>query len=138
MLTQLSLIQNYLGYTATPIGGTRSQDHKVWDITRNTYRQTYCLDVGSDSFTAMSGHMDGGLRFWVMRAGDRTADISKLHEGGITSVQFHPTNAMQVLTNGTCFCVYADTFALSGSRKSGEIFVWRVADGQLEKKLSAH
>jgi WD40 repeat protein len=82
--------------------------------------------------------MDGGLRFWVMRAGDRTADISKLHEGGITSVQFHPTNAMQVLTNGTCFCVYADTFALSGSSTSGEIFVWRVADGQLEKKLSAH
>jgi autophagy-related protein 16 len=140
--------------------------------------------------------MDGGLRFWDMRTGDRTADISGLHEGGITSVQFHPTNAMQVLTNGkdsclklvdvrTCtalqtfahdqfrtafqyssasfspdgtnelgsvvvvfarrdsnnrafVCTYAGTFAASGSSTSGEIFVWRVADGQLEKKLSAH
>jgi autophagy-related protein 16 len=44
--------------------------------------------------------MDGGLRFWDLRTGDRTGDISGLHEHGITSVQFHPTNALQVLTNG--------------------------------------
>jgi hypothetical protein len=49
--------------------------------------------------------MDGDLRFWDMRTGDRTADISGLHEGGITSVQFHPTNAMQVLTNGKDSCL---------------------------------
>jgi autophagy-related protein 16 len=49
--------------------------------------------------------MDGGLRFWDMRTGDRSADISGLHEGGITTVQFHPTNAMQVLTNGKDSCL---------------------------------
>lgn len=94
--------------------GSADQSLKVWDIARNTYRQTtnlrhsfttYCLDVGSNSFTVMSGHMDSGLRFWDMRAGDRTANISGLHEGGITSVQFHPTNAMQVLTNGKDSCL---------------------------------
>ena len=41
----------------------------VWDITRNTYRQTVtlrhsstsnCTDVSYDSVTAASGHLDGG------------------------------------------------------------------------------
>ena len=94
--------------------GSADRSLKIWDISRNTYRQTttlhhgstaHCVDVGSDSFTAMSGHMDGGLRFWDMRTGDRAADISGLHDGGITSVQFHPTNVMQVLTNGKDSCL---------------------------------
>ena len=94
--------------------GSADRSLKVWDITRSTYRQTttlrhssttYCLDVGTDSFTAVSGHMDGGLRFWDLRTVERTADISGLHENGITSVQFHPTNALQVLTNGKDSCV---------------------------------
>lgn len=57
---------------------------KVWDISAKTYRQTTtlrhgstcnCIDVWSDSFTAVSGHMDGGLRFWDLRTGDRTTDV---------------------------------------------------------------
>jgi autophagy-related protein 16 len=56
--------------------------------------------VETDDATAVSGHMDGGLRFWDLRSGHRTADITGLHEGGITSVQFHPHVATQVLTNG--------------------------------------
>lgn len=94
--------------------GSADRSLKVWDITRNTYRQTttlrhssttYCLDVATDTFTAVSGHMDGGLRFWDLRTADRTGDISGLHDSGITSVQFHPTNAMQVLTNGKDSCL---------------------------------
>ncbi len=58
---------------------------KVWDISAKTYRQTTtlrhgstcnCVDVWTDAFTAVSGHMDGGLRFWDMRTGDRTADVA--------------------------------------------------------------
>ena len=87
---------------------------KVWDISRNTYRQTttlrhsstcYSVDVATDSFTTVSGHMDGGLRFWDVRTGERTVDIPGLHDGGITSVQFHPSNATQVLTNGKDSCL---------------------------------
>lgn len=44
--------------------------------------------------------MDGGLRFWDARTGDRTADLGCLHENGITSVQFHPRDPTRVLTNG--------------------------------------
>ena len=58
---------------------------KVWDISRQTYKQTatlrhgstaHCVDVGSNSFSAVSGHLDGGLRFWDLRTGGRTADIA--------------------------------------------------------------
>ena len=58
------------------------------------------IDVASDSFTAVSGHLDGGLRIWDLRTGDRTADIVELHDGGVTSVQFDPSNSAQLLTNG--------------------------------------
>jgi WD40 repeat protein len=110
---------------------------KVWDISRQTYRQTTtlrhsstpnCIDVGIDSFTAVSAHLDGGIRFWDVRTGERTADISRkfcmllvtidslqntltptlhadLHEGAITSVQFHPTDSSKVLTNGMDSCL---------------------------------
>jgi autophagy-related protein 16 len=184
--------------------GSADRSMKVWDIHRSTYRQTttlrhsstaYSVDIGSDAFTAVSGHMDGGIRFWDVRTGERTADIADLHDGGITSVQFHPTIGMQVLTNGkdsclkvidirTCMALYtlshpefrtgyswsaaafspdgeyrsrhcdgknrrisahqmalpllAGTYAASGSSTSGDIFVWRVLDGQFEAKLGGH
>jgi autophagy-related protein 16 len=94
--------------TNNVITGSADRSLKVWDISRTTYRQTTtlrhsstsnCLDVGSDSCTVVSGHLDGGLRFWDVRTGERTADISGIHEGGITSVQFDPTKSTQVLTN---------------------------------------
>ena len=91
------------------ITGSADRSLKIWDISRKTYRQTTtlrhgstsnCVDVASDSFTAVSGHTDGGLQFWDVRNGDRTADIPGLHDGGITSVQFHPSIVTQVLTTG--------------------------------------
>ena len=91
------------------ITGSADRSLKIWDISRKTYRQTttlrhsatpYCVDVASDAFTAVSGHIDGGLRFWDIRTGDRTAEILGLHEGGVTSVQFHPIIGNQVLTTG--------------------------------------
>jgi len=89
--------------------GSADRSMKLWDISRKTYRQTttlrhsstcYSVDVASDSFTAVSGHMDGGLRFWDVRTGERTGDLDNLHEGGVTCVKFHPINATQILTNG--------------------------------------
>lgn len=56
---------------------------KVWDISRTTYKQLVtlrhgsscnCVDVGSNSFSAVSGHHDGGLRCWDLRTGDRTTE----------------------------------------------------------------
>lgn len=58
-----------------------------------------------DSSIAVTGHLDGGIRFWDVRTGDRTADISGLHEGAVTSVQFHPTDTSKVLTNGMDSCI---------------------------------
>ena len=68
------------------ISGSADRSLKVWDISRTTYRQTVTLrhsstanavDVGGDSFTAVSGHLDGGVRFWDVRTGERTADIPR-------------------------------------------------------------
>ena len=35
-----------------------------------------CVDVASDYATAVTGHMDGGLRLWDLRSGQLTAEIS--------------------------------------------------------------
>lgn len=44
--------------------------------------------------------MDGGLRFWDVRSGDRVLDIPNLHDGGVTSVHWNLRNSHEVLTNG--------------------------------------
>jgi len=85
---------------------------KVWDIARHTYRQTTtlrhsstvnCLDIPSESesMIVVSGHFDGGLRFWDIREKKRTtAEVRCCHDGGCTSVQFNPSNSWEILTAG--------------------------------------
>ena len=96
------------------ITGSADRAMKVWDISKQTYRQTVtlqhsstsnCVDVGIDSFTVVSAHLDGGVRFWDIRTGERTADIPRIHEGAVTSVQFHPTDSSKILTNGMDSCM---------------------------------
>lgn len=93
---------------------------KLWDIARSTYQQTTtfryrstanCLDVATggrttvgtsnSGYVCVSGHMDGSVQCWDARSGSSaTCDMQKLHEGGVTSVQFNPTQGTQLLTNG--------------------------------------
>jgi autophagy-related protein 16-1 len=126
MLSSLSQIHQLVGHSnkvtcvrlfgggKAVLTGSADRSMKIWDISRNTYRQTTTLrhsstcqtiDVASDSFTTVSGHLDGGLRFWDVRTGDRSADMENVHEGGITFVQFDPSNATQVMTNGKDNCL---------------------------------
>jgi autophagy-related protein 16 len=88
--------------------GSADRCMKVWDISLKTYKQTLtlrhsstsnCIDVAPDSTTAMSGHLDGGLRFWDLMSGERTLDLPGIHEAAVTSVRFHPLDNMLVLTN---------------------------------------
>jgi autophagy-related protein 16 len=76
---------------------TASSDRqiKVWDVSKQTYRQTTNLhlnstansiDVGIDSYTVVSGHIDGGLRFWDIRTGQRNAEIERKSENVSRSV----------------------------------------------------
>jgi WD40 repeat protein len=57
---------------------------KVWDIARQTYHQlstmqltstANSIDVGIDSYTLGSGHINGGISFWDMRSGKKSADF---------------------------------------------------------------
>ena len=66
------------------ITGSADRSLKVWDISRQTYRQTATfrhnstannVDVGIDSTIVATGHVDGGIRFWDVHSGDRRADI---------------------------------------------------------------
>ena len=179
---------------------------RVWDISRHIYNQTTifrhsstsnCIDVSSETNSAVSGHIDGnysdvvsmiicvclnyihvyvfnslflgGIRVWDARTGDRVLDIPSLHEGGVTSVHFKPGSSHEILTNGrdstlkvidartsTVIKTFRDTgfrtltnqasssfspdgaYAAAGSGDSGDIFVWNVLSGDLEKRLSSH
>mmetsp|Transcript_9991 Transcript_9991/g.21127 ORF Transcript_9991/g.21127 Transcript_9991/m.21127 type:complete len:620 (-) Transcript_9991:869-2728(-) len=89
---------------------TASKDRqiKVWNISKQTYQQSVnivlnssanSIDIENNSYTIVSGHTDGGLRFWDIRTGQRNAEIKSVHGGAITSVQFHPLDCSKVLTN---------------------------------------
>lgn len=82
---------------------------RIWDISRHIYTQattfrhsstTNCTDVSGETNTVATGHLDGGVRFWDVRTGDRALDIPNLHEGGVTSVQWNPKSSHEILTNG--------------------------------------
>lgn len=53
-----------------------------------------------DTQSVVSGHLDGGLRCWDVRSGERFLDLPSLHEGGVTSVQWRPGRGHEILTNG--------------------------------------
>ena len=70
---------------------TASKDRqiKVWDISKQTYRQTTnivldstanSVDVASDSYTLVSGHTNGSLRFWDIRTGEKNAEIQSTYD----------------------------------------------------------
>ncbi|KAL7448022.1 hypothetical protein ACHAWC_000288, partial [Mediolabrus comicus] len=54
----------------------------------------------------ITGHLDGGVRFWDVRSGSsgsgdkEVLDIPSLHEGGVTSVQWKPGSSHYILTCG--------------------------------------
>lgn len=91
------------------ITGSADRSIKVWDISRQTYKQAATLrhsstansvDVSADLFTAVTGHLDGGIRLFHLQTGERLSDLPELHRGAVTSVRFHPLDASKVLTNG--------------------------------------
>lgn len=99
----------FLGGERGIVTASTDRQIKVWDISKQTYRQTInivlnstanSIDVADDSYTVVSGHTDGGLRFWDVRTGQRSAEIENVHGSAITSVQFHPLDSSKVLTNG--------------------------------------
>lgn len=107
------------------VTGSSDRSIKIWNIARNTYRQlftlrhtspVYSIDLSTDSFTAVSGHLDGGLRFVDTRSGERTLEVPSIHTDCITSVQFDPTNSTQLLT-----CSRDSTLKLIDVRKSDVI-----------------
>jgi autophagy-related protein 16 len=151
---------------------------KVWDISRHTYRQSVtlknsssanCLDVSYDGVTAVAGHLDGGVRFFDIRSSERTGEVSELHSGGVTSVNFNPNNNAEILTTGrdstvklvdvrktgqalqtffhsefridvsyaACAISPDGRYAAAGS-STGDVFIWKSADGVLEKQLKGH
>lgn len=102
----------------------------------------------------VSGHLDGGLRCWDVRSGDRVLDIHllRLHQGGVTSVHWKPgsrdarTSAIIQTFNDTSFRTLTNhesssfspggLYAAVGRGDNGDVFVWNVASGALEKRLS--
>ncbi|KAL3945161.1 MAG: hypothetical protein SGBAC_000764 [Bacillariaceae sp.] len=159
------------------VTGSADRSIKVWDISRQTYKQTTtfrhsstanCVDVSSDLFTVVTAHLDGGVRLFHLQTGERLADISGIHQGAVTSVQFHPKDASKILTNGmdstlkivdirTCTAIHTfsdaqlqtsygwasasfspDGMYVGAGSATGMVLVWEVDTGKLPRKLSNH
>ena len=76
---------------------------KLWDIGQQTYFQTTTLRHGSTAqsldgtdTTLFSAHLDGKLRCWDVRSGERTAEVA-VTSASLTSVHVSPTDATSVL-----------------------------------------
>lgn len=94
------------------VTGSADRSIRIWDISRHIYTQTVtfrhsstsnCCDVAMmDTQPVISGHLDGGVRFWDVRSGSgsEVLDIPSLHEGGVTSVQWKPGSSHYILTCG--------------------------------------
>jgi WD40 repeat protein len=59
---------------------------KVWDISKQTYRQlstiplsssANSIDIGIGSQTIVSGHTDGAVRCWDLRTGQKAAEFER-------------------------------------------------------------
>jgi len=46
--------------------------------------------VSPDFATLVSGHQDGGVRFWERKSGNKVDTLPKLHSSGITCVGYSP------------------------------------------------
>mmetsp|Transcript_26846 Transcript_26846/g.62758 ORF Transcript_26846/g.62758 Transcript_26846/m.62758 type:complete len:575 (-) Transcript_26846:426-2150(-) len=91
------------------VTAAKDRQINIWDISKQTYRllnnivvnsSANSIDITNDSSTMVSGHTDGSLRLWSIRTGRGSAEIKSVHEGAISSVQFHPFDSSKVLTNG--------------------------------------
>ncbi|OEU20738.1 WD40 repeat-like protein [Fragilariopsis cylindrus CCMP1102] len=99
----------FLGTAKGIITASADRQMIVWDISKQTYRQTTnislnstanSIDVADDSYTVVSGHVDGGLRLWDIRTAQKSAEIENVHESAITSVQLNPLDSSKIMTNG--------------------------------------
>mmetsp|Transcript_28224 Transcript_28224/g.67253 ORF Transcript_28224/g.67253 Transcript_28224/m.67253 type:complete len:560 (-) Transcript_28224:542-2221(-) len=91
------------------VTGSADRSIRVWDISRHIYSQsstlrhsstTNSIDVSYETQTVASGHLDGGLRCWDVKSGDRVLDLPSIHDGGLTSVQWNPRKGHELLTAG--------------------------------------
>jgi WD40 repeat protein len=126
------------------------------------------VDVSPDLFTVVTAHLDGGVRLFNLQSGERLADVSHIHEGAVTSVQFHPKDSSKILTNGmdscikivdirTCTAIHTFSDAqfqtsygwasasfspdgkyVGSGSTTGMIFVWEAESGKLKKRLKNH
>ena len=78
----------FLGTAKGIITASADRQMIVWDISKQTYRQTTnislnstanSIDVADDSYTVVSGHVDGGLRLWDIRTAQKSAEIESAY-----------------------------------------------------------
>lgn len=78
----------FLGTAKGIVTASADRQMIVWDISKQTYRQTTnislnstanSIDVADDSYTVVSGHVDGGLRLWDIRTAQKSAEIESAY-----------------------------------------------------------
>jgi|LauGreDrversion4_2_1035121.scaffolds.fasta_scaffold514721_1 autophagy-related protein 16-1 len=59
----------------------------------------FSLDIATSDAVTCSGHRDGSIKFWSIKEGKIMHEIKAVHEASISSCQYMPGNANQVITS---------------------------------------
>lgn len=155
------------------ISASRDRTLKTWDLVRGlattsmlTASTAHSVLYGATERHAFSGHFDGSVRVWDLRA-NQVERENKIHAGPITSIVAMPsenevlTNSrdnclklvdvrmMEVVRNfsspkyrvGTDWsnpCAAPDGQHIAAGGSDGGLFIWRVQDGRLMTTLHGH
>ncbi|OUS43018.1 WD40-repeat-containing domain protein [Ostreococcus tauri] len=155
------------------ISASRDRTLKTWDLVRGlattsmlTASTAHSVLYGATERHAFSGHFDGSVRVWDLRA-NQVEKENKVHAGPITSIVAMPsenevlTNSrdnclklvdvrmMEVVRNfsspkyrvGTDWsnpCAAPDGQHIAAGGSDGGLFIWRVQDGRLMTTLHGH
>ena len=172
------------GSARNVLTGSHDSCIKLWDVSKgansliSTMRATSSvngLDVSPISLSAMSCHADGGVRFWDLRTGNKSAELLSVSSSGpLSAARFNPADAAIAIATGRDGAVklldmrqgtgtggggVASTMAHAEYRPGGggapatfspdgayvlaggdrgDLFIWRVEDGKMIKKLPGH
>jgi autophagy-related protein 16 len=95
--------------SSTLISAAHDRTLRIWSVSKSSSTMTNTLrcssipnSVASSNSTSsvVTGHADGGVRFWDVKTSQKVLELPSVHVGQCTSVAYHPIDGYTVCTTG--------------------------------------